>query len=352
MRYVRDNIACLEGYTPGFQPKEADFIKLNTNENPYPPSPLSIKAMKAACEESIRKYPPPLADDFRDAASTVLHVKPEEIICGFGSDDILTIAVRTFCDQGDPVAFTYPSYSLYEILAGIQGAQSLIVDFPEDFSLPEELKDTGAKLTLLANPNAPSGTLIKPSTIKTLAAGLAGILLVDEAYVDFASDNCLRLIRECDNLVITRTFSKAYSLAGLRFGFAIANPHLVNEMMKVKDSYNVSAPGMAGAKAAIEDQKWLKKNVDQIINTRKTLSAGLESLGFHCQPSETNFVLAEAPENTVAKELYQRLFENKILVRYFNMPRLDHCLRITVGTDKQIARLLAVLKEILNEEEM
>ncbi len=337
----------MQGYTPGFQPKERDFIKLNTNENPYPPSPKAVEAMKQACGDSLRKYPQPLADKFREAAAGICGVKPEQIICGFGSDDLLTIAVRTFCDQGGKIAFPYPSYSLYEILADIQGAEPIVVHFPQDFSLPDNLHNTGADLTLLANPNAPSGTLIPPKDIAELADAIDGVLLVDEAYGEFASDNCIKLVGKCDNIIVTRTFSKAYSLAGLRFGYAIADACLVEQMMKVKDSYNVSAPGIAGAAAAIEDQDWLHKNVGKIKADRTALTEGLNSLGFTCPDSETNFVLAQVPDNYDAEYLYQQLFENKILVRYFKMPRLEQCLRITVGTKSEVSALLNTLGKIM-----
>ncbi len=342
----------MEGYTPGLQPEDGEFIKLNTNENPYAPSPQAVEAMRTACGESIRKYPQPLADRFRTAAAEVLDLSPDEIICGFGSDDLLTIAVRTFCDSGDSIAFPYPSYSLYGVLADIQGARSVVVNFPEDYSLPPELADTGAALTLLANPNAPSGTMISPGEIKRLAGRLEGMLLIDEAYVDFAEENCLGLIRECDNVIVTRTLSKSYSLAGLRFGFALSNSGVIGQMMKVKDSYNVSKPGVEGAVAAFEDQRWLERNVGRIINTREKLVFGLQELGFFCLPTHTNFVLARAPEHAVAKNVFEALWKNKILVRYFDMPRLDDCLRITVGTDGEIDLLLEALGSIMKEEEL
>ncbi len=348
IKYTRDAIAGMEGYTPGFQPADVNVIKLNTNENPYPPSPRAIEAMREACGESLRRYPQPLADRFRHAAAEVFGLGPEMIICGFGSDDLLTIAVRTFCEKGDTIAFPHPSYSLYETLARIQGARSVAVDFPEDYSLPPALLQTGAALTLLANPNAPSGTLIPRAEVERLAAGLDGILLVDEAYVDFADEHCLELVKRFDNVVVTRTLSKSYSLAGLRFGFAAADARLVEQMMKVKDSYNVSAPGIAGAVAAIEDRQWLARNVGRIKRTRARLMDGLAELGFDCRPSQTNFVLAKVPRGADAGTLFEQLFEKKILVRYFDLPRLDDCLRITIGTDAETERLLDALNELIH----
>jgi len=351
MSYLRPNIDAMAGYEPGFQPKEPGFIKLNTNENPYPPSPGVIEAMRAACGEGIRKYPDPLADAFRTRAAELLGTRPECILCGFGSDDLLTIAVRAFCGEGDAMAFPCPTYSLFEVLARIQNARAVPVDFPEDYSLPPALKETGARLTLLANPNAPSGTTVPFEDVEGLARALKGVLLVDEAYVDFAEWNCLDLARTCPNVVVTRTLSKSYSFAGARFGYAVAHEDLIAGMMKVKDSYNVSAPALAGAVAAIEDQEWLARNVARIKRTRRALIEGLERLGFSCWPSQSNFVLARVPPGQDAERVFGELFRRKILVRYFKAPRLDDCLRITVGTDEEIGALLDALRAILAPQE-
>ena len=348
MPYFRDNIERMQGYTPGFQPREPGFIKLNTNENPRPPSPRVVKAMKAACEEGIRKYPDPLATAFRMKAAEVFGVRPERIMCGFGSDDILTIAVRAFCGEGDLLAFAYPSYSLYGVLAEIQGARALCVQFPDDFSLPEGLVGTDAQLTLLANPNAPSATMLPVKDVRLLAKSLKGILLVDEAYVDFAEWNCLGLLKDCKNVIVMRTLSKSYSLAGLRFGFALASEEIIRGLTKVKDSYNASFPAIAGATAAIADQKHLARNVAKIKATRTRLIRGLEELGCFCWPSQANFVLTRVPEGRDAERVFNDLFARKILVRYFKAPRLDDCLRITVGTDEEIDALLEALGDILS----
>jgi len=347
MGYLRDNIERMQGYTPGFQPREPGFVKLNTNENPYAPSPPVLEALRDSCGESIRKYPDPLADAFRSTAAEVLGTRPERIICGAGSDDLLTIAVRAFCAEGDAVAFPRPSYSLYEVLAQIQGARAVPVEFPEDYSLPGGLGDTGAPLVLLANPNAPSGTMVPHGELERLAGQLEGVLLIDEAYVDFAEWNCLDLTDRHANVIVTRTLSKSYSLAGLRFGFAVADERLVDGMMKVKDSYNVSAPAIAGATAAISDRQWLARTVGRIKTTRARLIGELEGLGCFCHPSQTNFVLARMPEGRSAERVYEELLARKILVRYFKAPRLDDCLRITVGTDGEIDALIEALREIL-----
>jgi len=347
MSYLRKNIEQMEGYSPGLQPKEAGFIKLNTNESPYPPSARVIEAMRAACGEAIRKYPPPLADPFRVRAAQLLGTRPECILCGFGSDDILTIAVRAFCGEGDLMAFPCPTYSLYEVLARIQNARAAAVEFPEDYSLPAALARTGARLTLLSNPNAPSGTMVAYSDVARLADALDGVLLVDEAYVDFAEWDCLELAKTRPNVIVTRTLSKSHGLAGLRFGYAVAHEGLIAGMMKVKDSYNVSAPALAGAVAAIADQEWLAQNVARIKKTRGMLVEGLTGLGFYCWPSQANFVLARVPAGRDAERVYEGLVERKVLVRYFKAPRLEDCLRISVGTDQEIRAVLDALAEIL-----
>lgn len=347
MTYFRENIERMEGYTPGYQPQEPGFVKLNTNENPYPPSPRALEAMRRAAGEGLRKYPPVMADPFREAAAEVFGTEPERVLCGNGSDDLLNIAVRSFCGEGQPVAFPTPTYSLYETLTGIQGARAVRLDFPPDYSLPEELARTGARLTLLCNPNAPTGTLVPPSEVSRLADRLDGVLLVDEAYADFARANCLELVDRHENLIVTRSLSKSYSLAGLRFGWAVARRPLIDGMTKVKDSYNVDAVALAGAAAAVRDQDWLRRNVDRILRTRERLIDGLEGLGFTCLPSQTNFVLARVPARTNAAEVHERLFESKVLVRYFDLPRVDDCLRVTVGSDEEIDRLLEALPDAL-----
>ncbi len=347
MSYFRRNIDEMQAYVPGFQPKEPGYIKLNTNENPYPPAPGVVEVLHDAPEQMLRKYPDPTADAFRRQAAQVLGTRPERILCGNGSDDLLNIAIRSFCGEGDIVAFPSPTYMIYESLARIQGATPVAVDFPEDFALPPALATTGAGLTLLSNPNPPSGTFVSAEEVSRLAESVSGVLLVDEAYADFAEDNCLELVEEHDNVIVTRTLSKSYSLAGLRFGFAVAQEPLIEGMMKVKDSYNVHALGIAAATAAIADQQWLKQNVEKIKATRGRLTAALQGMGFACWPSQSNFVFARVPRGQEAERIFQRLFERKILVRYFNMPRLDDCLRISVGTDEEIDVLVAALEEIL-----
>ncbi len=257
------------------------------------------------------------------------------------------MVLAAFCGEGDRVAMPHPTYSLYETLVDIQDGEPVLVDFPEDYSLPPALAETEAELTLLCNPNAPSGTMVAPEAVARVAESLDGILLIDEAYVDFADTNCLDLVDTHDNVVVARTMSKSYSLAGLRFGFAVAQEHLIEGLTKVKDSYNVGRLQIAGASAAMADQDWFANNIARIKNTRADLIAGLTELGFHCWPSQTNFVLARVPEGCSGRDIFQGLFDRKVLVRYFGVPMLDDCLRITVGSDAEVAVLLDKVASLL-----
>jgi len=347
MSYFRPTIERMEAYVPGYQPKGPGYVKLNTNENPYPPSPRALEAVSNACGEALRLYPDPTGRPFREQAARTLGTVPERILCANGSDELLTMALRSFCGEGQAVAFPSPSYSLYPTLAQIQGARPVAVEFPEDYSVPDGLAEAGAPLTLLCNPNAPSGTRAPAEQVARLAERVAGVLLVDEAYVAFADEDCLALVEQCENVVVARTLSKSHSLAGLRFGFAVAREHLIEGMAKVKDSYNVDRLALAGAAAAIADTEWTAANVQRIRATRTRLAEGLAELGFSCWPSQANFVFARVPPGSAAAEVYRRLFDRKILVRYWDAPRLSDCLRITVGTDEQIATLLEALKEVL-----
>lgn len=350
MSYFRENIDKLAGYTPGFQPDAAEVVKLNTNENPYLPSRRVIKAIAGITGESLRKYPCPfLGDSFRDVAAEVLDIEPENIICTNGGDDLLTIAIRSFCDQSRPIAYPGPTYSLYTVLSDIQDCPAAIeIPFGEDYSLPAELAGTGAALTIVCNPNAPSGSSIEPAELKTLADKLKGksILLIDEAYVDFAQNNCLELIKTCENVIILRSMSKGYSLAGLRFGFGIAPKPIIEGLRKVRDSYNVDAIAIAAATAAMKDQDYFNGNVEKIKAERLRLTEGLRELGMEVPDSQTNFVLAKCL-NQNAADVYEELAALDIYVRYFNYEGLSDKLRITVGTREQNNKLLAALKDII-----
>jgi histidinol-phosphate aminotransferase len=346
--YFRENIEKARGYEPGFQPKQGDVIKLNTNENPYPPSPRVMEVLAGVKAEQLRRYPDPLGSTFREAAAEVNGVKPENIMCCNGGDELLSIALRAFCDGKRAVAYPVPTYTLYSVLAQLQGCEVIEVPFDGEFNLPAKLVKSKAALTIICNPNAPSGSFINVGELASLADEISGVLLIDEAYVDFAEPNGASLIKEQDNVIILRSMSKGYSLAGLRFGYAVAHPDLIAGLMKLKDSYNVDAVAVAAATAAIKDQEYFRKNVEKVKKNRELLSAQLRALKFDVPKSLANFVLAESRIKK-ASEIYEELMQRNIYVRHFNQPGLENKLRITVGTDEQNDRLVLALKEILSE---
>ena len=345
--FVRAAVREMSGYTPGEQPGAGErVVKLNTNENPRPPSDRVLKAIREISEESLRRYPQPLADTFRSAAAKLHGLTPDMVMAGNGSDDVLTIATRTFIPPGGTLAFAEPTYSLYPVLARLQDAKVATVPWGPDWSLPTDaLLATKADAIYLANPNAPSGTFVSPMKVAELAEAFDGALLIDEAYADFADDNCVGLLKNHPNVVISRTLSKAYSLAGLRFGYALAQEDVVAEMLKVKDSYNCDAISIAAATAAIEDQDYARENWKAVRNERQRLSAALTEMGWAVLDSHANFVLATVPDGR-GRKAYEALKRKHILVRYFDLPGLTDKIRITVGLPYQNDALLAGIREI------
>ena len=345
--YFREDIQRAKGYVPGFQPKQADVVKLNANENPYPPSPAVMRALAELTPEQLRRYPDAKGDAFREAAAEVNGVEPDNIVCCKGGDDLLSLALRAFCDESRPVAYPVPTYSLYRVLAGFQNCQALEIPFDEDFNLPAELAQTGAALTIVCNPNAPSTTRVPVEDLASLAEKLSGILLIDEAYVDFAEGDSVALVKEYDNIIILRSLSKGYSLAGLRFGYAIADKDLIGGLAKIKDSYSVDAIAIALATAAIKDQAHFMANIEKVTRQRQLVTEQLRALDFKVPDSYTNFILAQPPTGSAA-ELCEQLTLRGIYVRYFDAPGLKDKLRISIGTAGQNEKLLAALREILS----
>jgi histidinol-phosphate aminotransferase len=344
--YFREDVERTDGYVPGFQPKQTDAVKLNANENPYPPSPAVMKALAGLTAEHLRRYPESRGDSFREAAAEVNGVEPDHIICGKGGDDLLSIALRAFCDESRPVAYPSPTYSLYRVLAELESCKALEIPFDEGFRLPAGLADTGAALTIVCNPNAPSATWIPVEELAALAGKLTGILLIDEAYVDFAPQNAGHLVKEFDNVMVLRSLSKGYSLAGLRFGYAIARKNLIAGLMKVKDSYNVDAIAITLATAAIKDQAYFRRNIEEIKSERQSLTEQLRALDFEVSDSHTNFVQAR-PRTGSAAAIHKQLAQRNIYVRHYDVPGLRDKLRISIGTQEQNDRLIAALREIL-----
>jgi histidinol-phosphate aminotransferase len=345
---VRSVIRTMEGYVPGEQPQDRRYIKLNTNENPYPPSPRVLEALRHAVTEDLRLYPDPSADDLRRKAAHVYGVPPDQIVAGNGSDDLLAMLFRACVDAGTSpdVAYPVPTYSLYDTLAQIQGTTPKTVPFDASFTLPvEALLAAGARLNLICNPNSPSGTLTPVSTLADFARRAKGLVVVDEAYVDFARESALSLLGSCPNVVVLRTFSKSFSLAGMRIGLAFGSRELIAELNKVKDSYNLDRLSLVAARAALDDLPWMQANIETIREAREALARDLRELRFRVPPSEANFLFA-THETLGGAELYRGLRERGILVRHFSTPMLADGLRITVGTREQNGALVSALRTL------
>ena len=341
-RFTRPTVAAMTGYVPGEQPQGRRFIKLNTNENPYPPSPKVIEAVRAAVSDELRLYPDPLANVLRDRAAAVYGLRRDNILVGNGSDELLNLIVRACVSAGERVVYPYPTYSLYDTLVTLQEGQAVHVPYPADFSLPGGLAEARGQVTFICNPNSPSGTPVPIEAISALAERVAGLLVVDEAYVDFAGANALALVHQHDNVVVLRTFSKSFSLAGMRIGLAFASPSIIGELLKVKDSYNVTRLSIVAATAALEDYAWMEANVARVRRTRERLTEELRARGFRVLASQSNFVLARRPGRSL-EAVYVGLKERDILVRYFATPELVDALRISVGTDAEVDALLRAL---------
>ena len=345
------HIAGMAGYLPGEQPADGEYIKLNTNENPYPPSPLVLARLRAAAGGGLRRYPDAEASGVRRRLAALFGFGEEHFVVGNGSDELLNIAVRCFAGAGDPVAFATPTYPYYAKLVELQDARPAAIEFDDAFSLPPALAAAGAPLTLVPNPNSPSGTAVSGEDLEALASELSGILVIDEAYVDFARDGALDLVRRHANVIVARTLSKSFSLAGLRVGFCAADPELARGLGKVKEHYNVNALGQAAAEAALDDIDWMRRNARRVVATRARLTGALRGHGCHVWDSEANFVLARLPRGVDAGTVAGELRRRRILVRYFGGdPRLSDCLRISVGTDREIDRLLGELGGLLGKD--
>jgi histidinol-phosphate aminotransferase len=344
--WIRAVVRAVPPYTPGEQPAaDRRVIKLNTNENPYPPSPEVLRALHEAIDERVRLYPDPEAVALREQAAALYDVPIESIMAGNGSDELLALLLRALVDPGDRVAFPVPTYSLYATLVAVQGGRLVELPWPEDWSLPPELERTGAKLTFLCNPNSPSGTFVPIDRIERLADAVTGVLVVDEAYVDFAPASALGLVGRRQNVVVLRTLSKSYSLAGLRVGLAFGDPEVLRSLRTVKDSYNLNRLSQSAARAALADQATVRANVERVRRTRARLSEALRRMGYLVPDSQANFVLARRP-GADQTGVAAKLASGGILVRHFATHGLGDALRISIGTDDEIDALLGALSSI------
>ncbi len=358
MSYERDNIRQMTAYQWGEQPETGDILKLNTNENPYPPSPAVQRALDTFTVDQLRRYPPPTADGLRHRLAELHEIRTDNIVITNGGDEALRLALTTFVAPGSAFGMLEPSYSLYPVLANIQDATIVRQALDESWDLPRDfahqMNEAGANLCCIVNPHAPSGTLIDPDRIGQLASDLNGVLLVDEAYVDFVDPalrhDLVRLIDAFDNLLLLRTFSKGYSLAGLRLGYLLGAADLIDPILtKTRDSYNVNGISQRLGEAAIGDQAYAEETWRRVRTARRALRDRLLELGFGVGISQTNFLLAEVPLDAPksAQEIYQALKEEGILVRYFSGSALEDKLRITVGTDRENERLTNALARLL-----
>ncbi|RLD11318.1 MAG: histidinol-phosphate transaminase [Chlamydiae bacterium] len=341
MKWVRPQINNLHPYIPGKQ-VTGKVVKLNANENPYPPSLGAIAVLSEINTDNLRLYPDAIAVNLRKVAANIFDVDDDQIVIGNGSDDVLTMIIRTFLDVGDSISVVDPTYTLYETLAEIQGARTEIYPLNNDYSLPDSFFQTECKVIFLPNPNAQTGTLFPTEQIERLCGNNNSVVVIDEAYTDFSGVSSIPLIKKYDNLIVLRTVSKSYSLAGIRVGFGISNKNFISAMMKVKDSYNVNAVSQLIAAEAIIDRKQFNWNIGKIIETREWFSKSLSDLGWKVTPSAANFILVE-PVKDSPEAVKEKLEAAGILIRHFNTPRLKNKLRISIGTDEQMKNLLKVI---------
>ncbi len=344
--FFRKDIEAMSGYVPGEQPHEKNVVKLNTNENPFPPSPRIKKYLSELDIGKLRLYPDPLSCEIRTIIAAKFAMNMENVIVGNGSDDLLNMIIRACTNDKRTMACFEPSYSLYPVLAQIQGTKCLKIPLKKDFSMPLQIQREAldAALFIIARPNAPTGNSFSKRRIEELCETVAGIVLVDEAYVDFAEDNCAELVNKYENIVVCRTLSKSYSLAGIRFGFAMASEKIISQMMKVKDSYNVNRITQEIAKIAILDEKHFQKNLERIKENRQFLTESLRHQGFVLENSQANFVFASPPPNYPnAQELYLHLKQNGVFVRHFPGEKTKNHIRISIGTKEEIKKMLSFL---------
>ncbi len=368
---IRPLVRDLHPYVPGEQPRIKGLIKLNTNENPYPPSPKVLRAIRRSTDARLRLYPNPTAQLLREKLAKLHRCKPENIIIGNGSDELLAMAVRCFVEpvnsrlprgrksriaKTEPqslVQYFEPSYSLYPVLADIHGAQSNPISLRSDFDLPSvsDLRSEGAwnfraALTFITTPNAPSGRGYTTQQLDALCHAQEGVVVLDEAYVDFAKENATTLALAHPHVLVARTFSKAYSLCFQRIGYFVGHQDLIAALDKIRDSYNVNGLGQIAALTTLDDLPYYRISFNKIIATREKLSSDLRGLGFEVLPSQTNFILVRPPR-FAAEFWLQKLRERRVLVRWFKYPDIREYLRITIGTPAETSALVTAARQII-----
>lgn len=350
MNAVRNCILSMTGYVPGESADSTKVVKLNQNESRFPPSPRAIKAVEAAAA-GLALYPESSSRKLREIASSVYGVPAEQVMAGNGSDEILRILFQCCCDPGDEAVAFHPSYTYYSTLAAMQNARYRLVDFEGEYRIPKNLDLGATKLVFLPNPNAPTGTVFPESEVRRLVEAVPnGLAVIDEAYADFSGQTSIPLLREYENVVIVRTFSKSYGLAGLRVGLCFARESLLEQMEKVRDYYNLDRLAQAGAEAALLDQDWLRLICSRVIASRDSLIAQVREMGLAAYDSGANFVLVRFGNPERARRVFDQLRARNVLVRYFNSRGLDDCIRVTIGTETDMDVFHKELEHIVKEE--
>jgi histidinol-phosphate aminotransferase len=346
--FLKKALRGFEPYVPGEQPPEGEgWIKLNTNESPLPPSPKVIEAIKDAAGASLRLYPSATAAPARAAIAAHLDLNPEQVVLGNGADELIEMCFRAFVGRGDDVAFPTPTYPLFEPLCHIHEAIPAPHPTDEGWTWTKALTDDRATLKFIVNPNSPTGTWMPEAAVEEVVAGSHGVVVLDEAYVDFAPESCLGLLQKHRNLLILRTFSKSYALAGMRVGFGLGDADLIAALAAVRDSYNMDRLAIVAAVAAIQDEDHHRKIVEHVVAERAWLAEQLREVRFDVAPSAANFIFVQPPPGSSAAAVADALRERLILVRHYDREPIAGWLRITIGARDQHARLLGALKEII-----
>ena len=350
-RYWSKAIKNIKPYTPGEQPKDRRYIKLNTNENPYPPSSRAIEAIKNAADETLRLYPDPMCEELRETIAGYYRLRNNNVFIGNGSDELLAFSFPAFFEPaGKPVLFAEITYSFYPVYAALFNTNYNLIPVDEEFNIPEEGYYQANGGIIIANPNAPSGKGVSRETIKAiLNRNESSVVILDEAYVDFGGQSAVKLINDYPNLLVIKTLSKSHSLAGLRVGYALGNEDLIEGIIRVKDSinsYTVDRLALAGAREAIKDDDYFQETRSKIMKSRERVSARLTEMGFKVIPSQANFIFISS-EQCPGGLLFKRLREKGILVRYFNKPKINNFIRVTIGTDVEMDCFLEAIKVIV-----
>jgi len=351
-RYWSQTTKRIKPYVPGEQPRDKTYIKLNTNENPYPPSPRVIEALHRAADESLRRYPDPECEELRQTIARCVGVAREQVFCGNGSDELLAFAFLAFFNPGTPILFPDITYSFYPVYCTVFHLDYEPVPLDMSFTIPVEKFFVPNGGIVIANPNAPTGTCLPRAAVREiLEHNFGSVVIVDEAYCDFGAESAVPLVQEFPNLLIVQTLSKSRSLAGLRVGFAIGHQELIEGVRRVKDSmnsYTLDRLALAGAVAALEDEAYYRETIRRVIATRERTAAALRAVGFSVIPSKANFLFITHPE-AKATELYQQLRDRGVLVRHFNLPRIDNYLRVSIGTDQEMDAFLDCITALVQK---